>query len=148
MGQLGLRLDAELSGAFVKFTGEMHRQRAGAPKRGEGWGEAGQVDGDDALVEIGVESAAAVREITGERRQPSGGSAYRAHEFVTYQLSPRRQALAGWPRYRGMECLQPCGSACDDPDLDEWHRWASAPRAVTGLSDRVVRQDHPSVRRP
>ena len=59
-----------------------------ASKRGEGWGEAGQVDGDDALVEIGVESAAAVREIAGERRQPSGGSAYRAHEFVTYQLSP------------------------------------------------------------
>jgi hypothetical protein len=95
VGQLGLRLDAELSGAFVKFTGEMRRQRAGAPKRGEGWGEAGQVDGDDALVEKGVESAAAVREIAGERRQPSGGSAYRAHEFVTYQLSPRRQALGG-----------------------------------------------------
>jgi len=28
VGQVGLRLDAELSGAFVKFTGEMRRQRA------------------------------------------------------------------------------------------------------------------------
>ena len=71
-----------------------------ASKRGEGWGEAGQVDGDDALVEIGVESAAAVREIAGERRQPSGGSAYRAHEFVTYQLSPddKHWGVAAIPR--------------------------------------------------
>jgi hypothetical protein len=57
VGQVGLRLAAELSGAFVKFTSEMDRQRAGAPKRGEGWREVGQVDGDDAAVEIGVETA-------------------------------------------------------------------------------------------
>ena len=74
LGQVGLGLDAELAGALVKFPGEVDGQGAAASKRGEGWREVGQVDGDDAPVEVGVETAAAVREVAGEGGELSGAA--------------------------------------------------------------------------
>jgi hypothetical protein len=67
---LGLAADA--FGASVEFSGQVHGQCVCPVQRGSGGFEVVDVGGDDAAPQVGVEAAAAVREVAGQRDELPG----------------------------------------------------------------------------